>query len=689
MHDVGLKTDDPQAWGRNVQAVEGLLKKLRSGEDIILDKVTVERKLAAYKIFEAETKSGRIYIDTTMKDPNVPYESGYFSHFPVENEKAKLAGRIAEFEARKALGFTDAAEEAVLNQSMKEAQSRIGLIERAEAERMSRDFPLRGVIPGRARSSVFNIARNPHAAPFEFSTEVPDVLHRYFNLLYSKGLKDYIYARTRSTLGEVQDPYMRQRMKDFVDLQRGTEALHNNAWMEKTRLSLENVLGVKLNRLTSDRAVADLLKAQVVLKLFVSPRFYYLNLFESLTNVQPVVGWKPFMRALVDTISFGKTARSKLAWTDAAMHGDIFEEAAGFLHGEREGAIMSKASWLARQQRIVQKMIAYRSFVYAAQEPGFLKKAQYMLPSYYVDPKITKPSVSEIRKIARSGVRETTYDYSKMSAPRVIGGHKLGAVAFQFQQYGVRYAAQLANMIKYAKATGDARPIGSVVAGWLMMGGLPAVTGATAGVVSWPFVQKQILKRTGWNPPDVSPVQGGLQALGFGFRNPIDMNEQMNPMSMLLTELKYQGNVLGPTFGMIPQLIKELGQDGVLTPQGVHDIVRAVSPEIAAFGESVTEAARGGIFTEKGEPLAKREPSEIVARALNLQRNTRTAMKRAYGVIRAAYEGGDAKTIKNAIADARAAGFVVSHKRLLAIKNSVRLEKKKKKEAPRWGETFR
>lgn len=688
MHDVGLKTDDPQAWRRSVQTVEGLLKKLRGGEDIILDKISVEHKLAAYKIFEAEGKSGRVYINTTMKDSTVPYESGYFSHFPIENERAKLMGHVAEFETRKALGFVDplSNEEAALKQNMEAAQKRLGLIDRAEAERASRDFPLRGVIPGRSRSTVFNIARNPDAAPFEFSTEIPDVLGRYFNLLYSKSLKDFIYARTRSMIDEVKDPYMRQRIKDFVDLQRGSEAMHNNAWMEKTRLSLQDTFGIKLNRLTSDRAVADLLKAQVVLKLFVSPRFYYLNLFESITNVQPVVGWKPFMRATVDALSFGKTARSKLAWTDAAIHGDIFEEAAGFLHGGHEGPIMSKASWVARQQRIVQKMIAYRSFVYASQEPGFLKRAQHMLPSYYVDPKVTKISISEVRKIARAGVRETTYDYSKMSAPRIVSGSKLGAVTFQFQQYGVRYAAQIANMIKYAKATGDVKPIGSAVAGWVMMGGLPAVSGATAGIASWPFIQKQILKRTGWKPPDVSPIQGGLQALGFGFRNPIDMNEQMNPMSMLLTELKYKGNILGPTFGMIPQLIQELGQDGVFTPGGVHDMVRAVSPEVAAFGESVTEAARGGIFTEKGKRLARREPSEIVARALNLQRNTRSSMKRAYGVIRAAYESRDPEAIRNAIADARAAGFMITSERLRAMKNAVARERKKK--TPKWGETF-
>lgn len=680
----GLDLTDPKAWGSFVRRTEDLL---RSDAPVAPRGQKAEWE-SARQIKAAEVETREKLLDTRNKDPEVVYDGGFFSLYPLENERALVENDMRQqqqaLEMAQAHGLSDPVKEAYISNILHDRWQRLSELVKEEEEKASREAPMRGVVP--RKMGVWSVAKNPKAAPLEFADrDVPEALRRYHNVWFTKMVNDHLYSTTRELLPKLHDEHMKFRVKQYLDTQRGVEQWHNDRWIDKTM----EALGVT-EKESQNKITGDLLKFMAATRVFFSGKFYMFHGVQTFSNGWHIVGDRALASAWADALAFGKTPSSAAAWREATVHGHIFQESGGMLLGEPEGAVMSKITAVARWQRVLNKMAMYTATTRAAREPGFLLKAKHMLPSYYVDPKVTSLSPNEVYKIGRAGVRDTMYDYGRASSPRLVSGSKVGKVVFQFHQYAFRYAEQLVNAMKYTKATGDKGPLMRIIASWAVTGGLPALGGISGGLATWPFIRRQVFKLTGKLLPENSGIGYGLQSVGMGFINPIDVNEHMNPFSAIGSPFQHPESVLGPTVSTVGQIIRDVAKDGLMSPQAARDLLRDLIPPAERLGEAATQLGAGGqAFSSTGKLIAERPSEYPIARAFNLQPNVQATYREARRILKEAYKRGDSDSIQAALNNFRENYLVLSPQEAQSIRRSAMKEQRGTAKARKWSETFK
>lgn len=588
-------------------------------------------------------------------DPNK-----WFGLMPIDQERTALLSEIKDLQDQVSLDPHQPDIEARQVDLMWKLQ-RLSDLE-TQIEKKSQRTILGQVLPGKQHYAPLTLAKDPDAAAFLFESNPKNIMRRAVWGALTKRYFDELLHNAKIAKPRIGDVDLENYMVDWINIQRGVTGYHADAWIRQVATQMSEKLGK--GAVTEDmvrNAVSDMMKFQVMTKLFMGMRFPVVNSLQSVMTVYPLVGAKTYAKAVM-------RAFTKEAWIDAKAYGILGEAGERFM---LESAALSPDRWIDNLMnkwpltKLAERTEQWNRVV--ANEAG---KIDYEVTGR-VHPALrtVNQSVRNLtpkaaaRAVGKGMVDSTQFILSKENRPLAFSGSSARRLFFQFRTFGVAYSTLAVDLWKHDKV-GFARMAGALG----FIGGLPAFP-------MFDFVRHQILKNTGFALPENNGFSLLGNAITFGFlpQVPFDVTSTIEPFNLprSLQGRDLISSALGPTFGPFVNFVGDLSNTG-LSPEAGKAAVRMLSPTAVNIGESIVEDMRGGTHTPAGELMVERTAPQ---RYMHMAGLFPSAKSDYYGIRQKlvdAIQSGNMDTVAAIRQESEARGVRVTDKMLRGIRAQIK-----------------
>lgn len=594
-------------------------------------------------------------------DPNK-----WFGLMPIDQERTALLSEIKDLQDQVSLDPHQPDVEARQVDLMWKLQ-RLSDLE-TQIQKKSQRTVLGQVLPGRQHYAPLTLAKDPDAAPFLFETNPKNIMRRAVWGALTKRYFDELLHNAKIAKPLIKDVDLENYMVDWINIQRGVTGYHADAWIRQVATQMSQKFGKGV--VTEDmvrNAVSDMMKFQVLTKLFMGMRFPVVNSLQSVMTVYPLVGAKTYAKAIM-------RAFTKEGWLEAKAYGVLGEAGERFM---LESAALSPDRWI---DRIINKWpltkLAERTEQWNRVAAFHAGKIDFEVTGR-VHPALrtVNQSVHDLspkaaaRAVGKGMVDTTQFILSKENRPLAFSGSSARRLFFQFRTFGVAYSTLAADLWRYDK------PAFARMAGALgFIGGLPAFP-------MFDFVRHQILKNTGFALPENNGFSTLAHAITYGFlptdlvvpEIPFDVTSTIEPFNLprSLQGRDLISSALGPTFGPFVNFVGDLSNTG-LSPEAGKAAVRMLSPTAVNIGESIVEDMRGGVHTPAGQLMVERTAPQRWAHMAGLFPSAKSDY---YGIRQKlvdAIQSGNMDTVDAIRQEAESRGVIVNDKMLRGIRSQIK-----------------
>ncbi len=613
------------------------------------------------------------------------YVNGYFPMIPVKHERMELVHKIHQLEEslHNGLAGSPGNTQALLSMyvgRLKELDDAVVQREAQQAGQLGRNVPRWQLFgPFQLRKGG-----DPQLAKMLNETDPKKLHQRYVHGALAKRYFDVMLTNAREYLPTV-GPNMRGYMLDWLDGQRGISSYKNDEQLRRLFSSIgtwgRKARGINEPYQASQEDVrnffSEVMKFQVLTKLFSSPRFMALNLTQPITTtwglVKTPVMYKALAKTVQDLQQLGKIKRGELSWPEIrdnswyrAFATGVVEDSGAMLRREAEGFGGSKLSTLmdwwpgTRGAEFTEKF--NRVFTANAadlqmQTPEF--KPHKALVTFFDDPHFTPEQRRQAYQ--RAMVRETQFSLAREDRPLAFVSSTLGRTAGQFRTYQVGYMTLFKNMLKHD-------PLGA--------GKMVAALGLLGGVTSVPLYKavRHHLIKNGLYIPEQSGIAQIANELGINPPQFLDVSAGLDPVNMPRTGEDILPNLLGPTFGSGYDLAKQAISEGPFSPQMARAAIRTVSPQFLAMGEAIVEKDEG-VKTPSGRPLVMPSQTRFWARLGGLVPSSAGMYYDLKEKLQSAMEGQQYDIVARLLREAEANNVIIDKKTMSQIQGQITRER--------------